>query len=195
MAAYPLLIPTTEEFFRLLEIADSRQSEADFFRVRGYYANTFDRHKVGALGEWAVWKWLYLQEGIKGVWWERYSGVDDEADIRIELGGGENLFVEVKSFSEPVWEEWGPSIPLEQYPRLRRRYRIVVWCKVLLQKDELDDRQRYYAVEIRGWNWIGEILRYARKEYNRDPAAYILSPSNLRSPQSMVVWIRARKQA
>ncbi|MCS6790542.1 MAG: hypothetical protein NZ580_06145 [Bacteroidia bacterium] len=65
MSSFPVLVPSGEEFFWILDLAERRQYEAEvFLPEEESLANSPEKHKVGLLGEWGTWKWLYKEEGI-----------------------------------------------------------------------------------------------------------------------------------
>ncbi|MEN2993064.1 MAG: hypothetical protein ABDH91_05880 [Bacteroidia bacterium] len=192
MGSFPILIPSAEEFFRILDLAEKRQFEAEVFLAEeGYYENSVEKHKIGLLGEWGAWKWLYGEEGLRGVYWEADSGVEDWPDLRISVDYEQRVGVEVKTWRLENWQKWGRSLPVEQYPLLCRRSTLVIWCAVLRLRAE-----NRHAVQIMGWNWLAEMPQKANITSMHGQSScliYQLHEKAIRSPKELVQILKKER--
>jgi hypothetical protein len=124
----------------------------------GYYNNRLASHITGKLGELAVEKYL-LEQGYKLDSHFRFPERENLSDIVVKVWGYSRIRrLEVKTWSESYWAELGRCIAVEQYPILKRKADIVIWCLVDHEfVERLVKKPGPGAVSLAGWSVIGRI--------------------------------------
>jgi hypothetical protein len=143
---------SAEEVEWAVDVAHS--SFAKWESQQGYYNNRLNSHFKGKLGELAVEKFL-LDQKLKLDSHFRFSDREKLADIVVKVKGYKKVFrLEVKTWSSNYWQDLGRCIAVDQYPDLKKKADIIVWCLV-------EDKQTSAPVKVilAGWSKIGEILK------------------------------------
>lgn len=110
--------------------------------VRGHYFNTIDRHLVGHLGEFAAFIWL-RDNGFEPEALFLDEKQEKKCDIDTNIGR-----IEVKTWSNKHWDDWGRCVAVSQLPSIKKKADIVFWCSVLGVESETP------MVKFRGWNRV-----------------------------------------
>ncbi len=138
---------------------DSAKASIEKWSERdGYYNNRLASHFIGKLGELAVEKYL-LEKGYKLDSHFRFPERENLSDIVVKVRGYFRIRrLEVKTWSENYWAELGRCIAVEQYPILKKKADIVIWCVV---NHEFVERAVKMpgpgAVSLAGWSVVGGI--------------------------------------
>jgi len=117
-------------------------AETTFERYRGvpgHYRNTANSHLVGHLGEFAAFIWL-RDNGFEPVAAFSDPTKDKECDISTNIGR-----VEVKTWNEKYWDDWGRCVSVSQYASIKKKADFIFWCTV----DEFESDNP--KVTFRGW--------------------------------------------
>lgn len=124
----------------------------------GYYDNRINSHLKGKLGELAVEKYL-LENGHKLDSHFRFPDRENLSDLVIKIKKYTVVRrLEVKSWDAKYWSELGRCISVEQYPDLKKKADIILWCVVDLKDvDALLKNPQEVAVSLAGWLKIEEI--------------------------------------
>lgn len=124
----------------------------------GYYPNQFSSHFKGRLGELAVEKYL-LQNGRRLDSHFRFVERENLCDLVIKLDNSSNLRrVEVKTWDALYWPELGRCISVEQYPNLKKKADVILWCVVAAGAADRQLKQTEgEAVLLIGWSTLLEI--------------------------------------
>jgi len=161
-------------------------AEKTFERYRhnpGHYRNTENSHLVGHLGEFAAFIWL-RDNGFEPVASFSDPSKDKEADIFTNVGR-----IEVKTWSERYWEQWGRCVSVSQYASIKRKADYIFWLSV----DEVDSDTP--KVAFRGWCEVG-IFEGMSPIMTGDPGRevrnYQLHPSQLKPVEEMEKLHEAR---
>lgn len=126
----------------------ARSNSAQFVRRRGAYGdNSFERHFIGSLGEWASYRWL-RDSGLPAKPLFRYSSMRSRSDI--EVGGWQ---VEVKTWRTETLAEYGVSLSSSQLTRIIGKADLLLICEVLATADPI--------VAIHGWAFVHEAVATA----------------------------------
>jgi len=151
-----------------LSIADTqwawevaRSSFAKWESQQGYYNNRLNSHFKGKLGEIAVEKFL-LDQKLKLDSHFRFPEREKLADIVVKINGYKKIArLEVKTWSKNYWQELGRCIAVDQYPDLKKKADIIIWCVVDVQKilDASASAPAPIKVLLAGWSKIDEILK------------------------------------
>ena len=97
---------------------------------QGYYNNRLNSHFKGKLGEIAVEKFL-LDQKLKLDSHFRFADRENLADIVVKIKGYKKVVrLEVKTWSKNYWQDLGRCIAVDQYPDLKKKADIIVWCLV-----------------------------------------------------------------
>ena len=111
---------------------------------QGYYNNRLNSHFKGKLGEIAVEKFL-LDQKLK------------LADIVVKISGYKKIArLEVKTWSKNYWLDLGRCIAVDQYPDLKRKADMIVWCVV--DEISISDAPAPVMVLLAGWSKMDEVL-------------------------------------
>jgi hypothetical protein len=131
----------------------------------GYYNNRFDSHFKGKLGELATEKYL-LEKGYKLDSHFRFPERENLSDLVIKIRKYTEICrLEVKTWEAKYWPELGRCISIEQYPDLKKKADIVLWCVIDLKDAEiLLKNPQELSVSLIGWSKIGEITNAPVKD-------------------------------
>jgi hypothetical protein len=146
----------------------ARSSFARWESQQGYYNNRLNSHFKGKLGELAAEKFL-LDQKLKLDSHFRFSDREKLADIVVKVKGYKKVVrLEVKTWSSNYWQDLGRCIAVDQYPDLKKKADIIVWCLVN-EKQDLDTLGSMpVKVILAGWSKIGEILKAPIKQTGLD---------------------------
>jgi hypothetical protein len=124
----------------------------------GYYNNRFDSHFKGKLGELAAEKYL-LEKEYKLDSHFRFLERENLSDLVIKVKKyTEVCRLEIKTWDVKYWPELGRCISVEQYPDLKKKADIILWCAVDLKDVEiLLENPEGVSVLLAGWSKVGEI--------------------------------------
>ena len=117
-------------------------AEKTFERNRnrfGHYRNTANGHLIGRLGEFASFIWL-KENGFEPEAAFTDSMQNQQCDIASKVGR-----IEVKSWNEKHWDDWGRCVSVSQYASIKKKADLIFWCSV---DDFESDTPR---VTFRGW--------------------------------------------
>lgn len=144
-----------DEFALATELA---QATFELFASQpGYYNNTLNTHLRGKLGEIAV-SAFFKKSGVPTK--ELWRNIDLIAEADIEIGGRSRA--DVKTWDVHHWPNLGRCISVYQFPALRRKADLVIWCT-----SETAIRPEM-TVSIEGWNTMGDIEQ-SPKRYTGPP--------------------------
>ncbi len=172
---------------------DSAKSSIEKWSEReGYYNNRLASHLTGKLGELAVEKYL-LENGYKLDSHFRFPDRENLSDIVVKLRGYSRIRrLEVKTWSANYWAELGRCISVEQYPDLKKKADIILWCVAGLKDVEplLKDPQEL-KVSLAGWSTVAEITNAPVKDTGiggmRKVKNYQLLETDLRSMSEFMI--------
>lgn len=119
-----------------------------FQESAGHYTNTLNSHERGKIGEFACLRCLEKYNLKCGA---KFKNLGNLRDADIIVHGDEDLCVEVKTWNEKYWDEWGRCIAVEQFPALTKKANVVIWC---ITPDITTPPVR---VTIAGWNKVDDI--------------------------------------
>jgi hypothetical protein len=123
---------------------------------QGYYNNRLNSHFKGKLGEIAVEKFL-LDQKLKLDSHFRFSDREKLADIVVKIKGYKKVLrLEVKTWSKNYWQELGRCIAVDQYPDLKKKADMIIWC--LVDDKPILDAPAPVKVLLAGWSKIDEVL-------------------------------------
>jgi hypothetical protein len=92
------------------------------------------------------------------------------------------LRIEVKTWSRNYWQELGRCISVDQFPDLKRKADVVVWC--VTDADAIADSPAPVNILLAGWSTMGEIsnasIRLTGFDNMRKVENYQLDESDLR---------------
>ena len=147
-----------------------------FKNVRGHYRNTANSHLVGHLGEFAAFIW-FRDNGFEPVANFSDPTKDKECDILTNIGR-----IEVKTWNDKFWDEWGRSVSVSQYASINKKADFIFWCSVT----DIDSQTP--AVKFRGWCEVGVVEGLTPKMtgiVGRQVNNYQLDPSQLAPVETM----------
>jgi hypothetical protein len=125
------------------------------FQARsGYYNNTPNSHLRGKLGEIACQRWCEFNDIVNEALFEDPEQIG-EADLVVRDDADHRI--EVKTWDETGWDQWGRCIAVPQLPKLRAKADCVLWCtspKVLVAG---------IRVMLVGWNTVDDIAAAPRR--------------------------------
>ena len=139
-----------EDSRRCIDLAS--QTHDRYGNKHGYYLNLASSHVLGRAGEFAV---AYLLSLIDGTVISLFSNPDEDSRADIIFG---NLQIDVKTWNDTYWSEWGRCISIRQYPHLKAKASHIVWCS-----SDAKESVSSWTVKIRGWNTIDEIASWPKK--------------------------------
>jgi len=123
---------------------------------QGYYNNRLNSHFKGKLGELAVEKFL-LDQNLKLDSHFRFSDRENLADLVIKVRGYKKVVrLEVKTWSSNYWQDLGRCIAVDQYPDMKKKADMIIWCLVDAQK--ILDAPAPVKVLLAGWSKITDVL-------------------------------------
>lgn len=135
----------------------ARSSFVKWESQRGYYNNRLNSHFKGKLGELAVEKFL-LDKTLKLDSHFRFADRENLADIVVKIRGYTKILrIEVKTWSRNYWQELGRCISVEQFPDLKKKADVVIWC--VTDVDAIADVPTPVKVLLAGWTKMDEIAK------------------------------------
>ena len=139
-----------------IEVA--RRSIAKWVDHEGYYTNRIESHLKGKLGELAVEKYL-LEAGHAIDSHFRFADREKLSDIVVKIRKYAQVCrLEVKTWSRNYWAELGRCIAVEQYPDLKKKADLIVWCVLdAVNVADLLTTPAHVTIALTGWSRIGEI--------------------------------------
>lgn len=131
----------------------------------GYYNNRLASHLMGKLGELAVEKYL-LENGYQIDSHFRFSDRENLCDIVVKVKKYTQVCrLEVKTWSANYWAGLGRCISVEQYPILKKKADLVLWCVVETSNVEgLLNKPERVKVLLAGWSRVQETSAAAVKD-------------------------------
>jgi len=149
---------------------------------QGYYNNRLNSHFKGKLGELAVEKFL-LNQKLKLDSHFRFADREKLADLVIKIKGYNKIArLEVKTWSLNYWQDLGRCIAVDQYPDLKKKADIIIWC--LVDAKQVLNSPAPIKVLLAGWSKIDEVLnapiKLTGKDNMRKVNNYQLNESDLR---------------
>jgi|GEM_PF-1375629 len=125
----------------------------------GYYNNRIDSHFKGKLGELAVEKY-FLETGCKLDAHFRFPERENLSDIVIKIKKYTEICrLEVKTWDVKYWPELGRCIAVDQYPVLKKKADVIIWCVIDLNHIEtLLNNPEAVSVSLIGWSKIEEVM-------------------------------------
>jgi len=157
----------------------------------GYYNNRFDSHFKGKLGELAAEKYL-LEKGYKLDSHFRFPERENLSDLVIKVKRYTKVCrLEVKTWDAKYWPELGRCISVEQYPDLKKKADIILWCVLDLKDVEtLLKTPEGLSVSLAGWSKVEVIVNASIKDTGiggmRKVKNYQLLETDLRSMSAFV---------
>lgn len=153
---------------------------------RGYYNNRLNSHFKGKLGELAVERFL-LNKNLKLDSHFRFPERENLADIAVKFRGyAKILRLEVKTWSRDYWLELGRCISVDQFPDLKKKADVVVWCAA----DANATTAISAKVLLAGWSTMEEIekapIRFTGLDNMRKVKNHQLAESDLRGINSLL---------
>jgi hypothetical protein len=136
--------------------ADTARSSFERWESQqGYYNNRLNSHFKGKLGEIAVEKFLLTQK-LKLDSHFRFPDRENLADIVIKIKGYKKVArLEVKTWSKNYWQDLGRCIAVDQYPDMKKKADMIIWCLV----DEKQISDAPVKVLLAGWSKMEEVLK------------------------------------
>ncbi len=157
---------------------------------RGYYNNRFNSHFKGKLGELAVERFL-LTQGSKLDAHFRFPDRENLADIVVKILGYRKIMrLEVKTWSGDYWPGLGRCISVDQFPDLKRKADVVIWC--VTSPDAADAPVK---VLLAGWSTIEDVskapIQSTGFDHMRKVRNHQLSEAGLRQMNELSELLRA----
>jgi hypothetical protein len=135
----------------------ARFSFARWESQQGYYNNRLNSHFKGKLGEIAVEKFL-LDQKLKLDSHFRFADREKLADIVVKIKGYKKVArLEVKTWSSNYWLDLGRCVAVDQYPDMKKKADVIVWCVVDLQK--ISDTPESVKVILAGWSRMDDVIK------------------------------------
>jgi len=155
---------------------------------QGYYNNRLNSHFKGKLGELAVEKFL-LNQKLKLDSHFRFADREKLADIVVKIKGYTKISrLEVKTWSHHYWTELGRCIAVDQYPDLKKKADIIIWC--LVDAKQVLNSPAPIKVLLAGWSKMDEVLnapiKLTGKDNMRKVNNYQLNESDLREMSDLL---------
>jgi hypothetical protein len=139
----------------------ARSSFARWESELGYYNNRLNSHFKGKLGEVAVEKFL-LDQKLKLDSHFRFADRENLADIVVKINGYKKVArLEVKTWSKNYWQDLGRCIAVDQYPDMKKKANMIVWC--LVDINGIWDTPAPVKVILAGWSKMDEVLKASIK--------------------------------
>lgn len=131
-----------KDLARATELAETSYNQ--FADSRGYYRNTHNSHIVGKIGEVAAESWLKSAHLPVRSLFDEPNQIQS-ADIAIA-----DIRIEVKTWRNEYWANWGRCIAVGQVAALRAKSDCVLWLSATTTKDSA-------LVFFHGWSTLPEI--------------------------------------
>jgi hypothetical protein len=123
---------------------------------QGYYNNRLNSHFKGKLGEIAVEKFL-LDQKLKLDSHFRFVDRENLADIVVKINRYKKVVrLEVKTWSKNYWQDLGRCIAVDQYPDMKKKADMIVWCQV--DEKQILDMPAPVKILLAGWSKIEEVV-------------------------------------
>lgn len=123
---------------------------------QGYYNNRLNSHFKGKLGEIAVEKFL-LDQKLKLDSHFRFADRENLADIVVKINRYKKVVrLEVKTWSKNYWQDLGRCIAVDQYPDMKKKADMIVWCQV--DEKQILDVPAPVKILLAGWSKIEEVV-------------------------------------
>ncbi len=123
---------------------------------QGYYNNRLNSHFKGKLGEIAVEKFL-LDQKLKLDSHFRFADRENLADIVVKINRYKKVVrLEVKIWSKNYWQDLGRCIAVDQYPDMKKKADMIVWCQV--DEKQILDVPAPVKILLAGWSKIEEVV-------------------------------------
>jgi hypothetical protein len=172
---------SAEEVEWAISIAHS--TFAKWKKQQGYYNNRLNSHFKGKLGELAVEKFL-LSQNLKLDSHFRFADREKLADIVIRVKGYRKVIrVEVKTWSGNYWVDLGRCIAVDQYPDLKKKADVIIWCLVDEKQFSNTSESAPVKVTLAGWSTIDEVpkatIKFTGLDNIRKVENYQLTESDL----------------
>jgi hypothetical protein len=164
----------------------ARASFARWESQRGHYNNRLNSHFKGKLGELAVERFL-LDQNLKLDSHFRFPDREALADIVVKIRGYKKILrIEVKTWSRDYWRDLGRCIAVEQFPDLKKKADVVVWC--VTDANAAEDMP--LKVLLAGWSLMDEItnapVKYTGLDNMRKVENHQLAEADLRGINSLL---------
>jgi hypothetical protein len=130
----------------------AHKSYERFAEHEGHYRNMRRSHLVGKLGEVAVDKYFSSLQPRRIVQ-PHYRDPDMEASCDLTFG---QTRIEVKTWSDEYWAEWGRCVAVAQMDRVQRKADVIVWCSE-------QSTIQTVKILIHGWSTPDELARVPAK--------------------------------
>lgn len=143
----------------------AKNSIGKWSQREGYYTNRLESHFKGKLGELAVEKYL-LETGHAIDAHYRFPDREKLCDIVVKVRKYTQVCrLEVKTWSENYWAELGRCIAVEQYPDLKKKSDLIVWCVIdAVSVADFLTHPADVTVALAGWSRMNEIALAPVKE-------------------------------
>jgi hypothetical protein len=166
----------------------ARASFARWESQRGYYNNRLNSHFKGKLGELAVERFL-LDQNLKLDSHFRFADRENLADIVVKIRGYKKVLrLEVKTWSRDYWQELGRCISVDQFPGLKKKADVVVWC--VTDADAIADTAVPVKVLLAGWSTMDHIskapVKFTGLDNMRKVKNYQLAETDLQETNSLI---------
>ena len=167
----------------------AHSSFAKWESQRGYYNNRLNSHFKGKLGELAVERFL-LDQKLKLDLHFRFADRENLADIVVKIRGYIKILrIEVKTWSRDYWQELGRCISVDQFPDLKKKADVVIWC--VTDADVVADIPVPVKVLLAGWTKMDEIakapVKFTGLDNMRKVENYQLAESDLHEMSSFTL--------
>ncbi len=166
----------------------------------GYYNNRLASHLTGKLGELAMERYL-LENRLKLDSHFRFSERENLCDLVVKIKNYSQVRrLEVKTWSAAYWADLGRCIAVAQYPILKKKADLIIWCVVEpVDLDALLKNPIGVTVSLAGWSTVGEIRSAPIKRTGagdmRKVENYQLEEGDLRPMQGCVEDMLASRSA
>lgn len=141
--------------------ADAAHASIEKWSQRdGYYNNRLASHLTGKLGELAMEKYL-LENRFKLDSHFRFAERENLCDIVVKVKNYSQVCrLEVKTWSASYWADLGRCIAVDQYPILKKKADLVIWCVLApVNMDQLTASPSPLVVSLAGWSTMAEISK------------------------------------
>lgn len=118
----------------------------------GYYRNLKNSHLIGRAGEAAVANVLLSSNQPIDVLF-----TDESKDALADIVWGD-IRIDVKTWTENYWPQWGRCISVKQFETLKHKATHIIWCS----SNIISDDPSWY-VDLLGWNLISDIENFTKR--------------------------------
>jgi len=172
---------TNEELGRVVILA--WRTARKFKGFKGHYTNSLGNHFVGHVGSLGAEKWA-LANGLAPVGIFRDIERAAECDLHVTLRG-QLKRVEVKTWSQDYWDEWGRCVAVGQVDDLKQKTDLIVWAVVFP-----DDDGRPVAM-VNGWSTLADVVAAPKKwtgPAGRQVHNHQVDAEKIRDLASLLAW-------